>query len=87
MPQQEMTIPAGEEIFIKKPKQIPHNSLVTALQRFLPRHSEVKRAFLAEIFSPKSGDPPHLLLCLDIVGPSHSLESALGPLIGDAVSV
>jgi hypothetical protein len=67
-------IPPGEQYYLRKPPILPEK-LVLALTAYFGRSNAVQEAYLAEIYVPSFGDPPHLILGLGLVpGTKGGLE-------------
>lgn len=49
----------NKSILIGEPRNYP-KVLVHALSELFKQHPEIKKAYLAQIFDPSSGEPPHI---------------------------
>jgi len=63
-------------VLIGMPKEYP-TKVVTALVQYFQGKPEVKKAFVAQIHMPESGEPPHLLFSIQVDGDFHPIASGL----------
>jgi hypothetical protein len=67
-------IPPGEQYYLRKPPNLPEK-LILALTAYFRRSDVIREAYVAEIYVPSSGDPPHLVLGVGLVpNPDRRLE-------------
>ncbi|EQA43966.1 protein SseB [Leptospira broomii serovar Hurstbridge str. 5399] len=64
-PNERIEVKEETEIFLGQPSDYPHK-LVDSLKLIFKEKKEVKRAYLARIFNPSSGDPGHILIGIEI---------------------
>ncbi len=79
----EHRIAPGSKVVIGQPADYPA-ALVDALTGLFARHASVRRAFLAQVYEPASGDPPHLVVGLDARGSIDPLIAAAAALVREA---
>lgn len=71
-------IPPGEQYYLRKPPILPEK-LVLALAAYFGRSDAVQEAYLAEIYVPSFGDPPHLILGLRLVPGTKGRQEDIVP--------
>lgn len=65
------------EVLLGEPTEYP-DALAQALLAFLPKQMQVNRAWLAMIFNPNDGLPPHTVLALEATGDMATLTHQIG---------
>ncbi|HET9910738.1 MAG TPA: enhanced serine sensitivity protein SseB C-terminal domain-containing protein [Anaerolineales bacterium] len=65
------------KVLMGMPKEYP-TEVVNALVRYFQGSSEVKKAYVAQIHMPDSGEPPHLIFSIQVDGDFRRLASDLG---------
>ena len=68
------------KVLISMPKEYP-TKVVEALTRYFQERPEVKKAYVAQIHVPDSGEPPHLLLSVQVDGDFGPIASDLGVIL------
>lgn len=70
-------------VLLGQPAQLPE-SMLDALRRFLPRHPNVKAAYLALMHDPATQQQPGLVVGLQLEGDVHAVLSEAGAVISDS---
>ena len=82
-------IPKGTQMLLGKPKVIP-TVLMGRLADYFKTTGDVEQAFLGQIYVPSSGQPPHLMICLQLQKNSRrtfdQISVDLGPTIRAAIA-
>lgn len=81
-PKQTATITTGTRVLLGQPKEYP-TELVKSLSNLFANHRNVRAAYLAQFFNPESGDPPHLLIGIDVEGESQAVFGEAGMVASD----
>jgi hypothetical protein len=68
------------KVLIGMPKEYP-DKVINALVSYFQGRPEVKRAYVAQIHMPDSGEPPHLIFAVQADGEFHPIASDLGVVI------
>ncbi|MBL0317296.1 MAG: enhanced serine sensitivity protein SseB C-terminal domain-containing protein [Flavobacteriales bacterium] len=76
----ELVIQETTEIKIGPPSEYP-KQLVEALTRLFKQHKEVKRAWIAIYFNPKSDEKPHTIIGIDASSNYKSICGKVGAII------
>ena len=74
---QEQKIPAGTEVVIGAPSRIPAGLIESLKKNLSSRNSEVKAAYLGQVFYVREGEKPHLALVLDLQAKDRSVVEAV----------
>jgi hypothetical protein len=72
----QQTIAHETQVLIGMPKEYP-TKVVEALSSYFQGKPEVKKAYVAEIHVPDSGEPSHLLFSIQVDGDFHPIASDL----------
>jgi hypothetical protein len=72
------------QVLIGTPAEYPAK-LIEALQKYFRTNPRVKKAYYAQIHMPESGEPPHLILSLDVEGEYRQVVTSLNEVILGAV--
>jgi SseB protein C-terminal domain/SseB protein N-terminal domain len=75
-PKQHM-ITQETKVLIEMPKEYP-TKVVDALLSYFQGKPEVRKAYVAQIHVPNSGEPPHLLFSIEVDGDFDPIASDLG---------
>jgi len=65
------------KVLVGMPKEYPTKA-VEALVSYFQGKPEVKKAYVAQIHMPDSGEPPHLIFSIQVDGEFHPIASDLG---------
>lgn len=71
------TLTKDTEVLISMPKEYP-TKVVEALSSYFQGKPEVKKAYVAQIHMPNSGEPPHLLFSIQVDGDFGPIASDVG---------
>jgi hypothetical protein len=82
-PRQEV-IQKETQVLIGMPIEYPAK-LIEALQPYFRTNPQVKKAYYAQIHMPDSGEPPHLILSVDVDGDYRQVATSLNDVILGAV--
>jgi hypothetical protein len=74
----------GTEIRIGQPRDYP-SGLVTGLKMLFSSTGQVERAYLVEMYDPKSGEPPHSLIVIAMKTGSTKKFSDIVPEVGAVI--
>jgi hypothetical protein len=72
------------QVLVGMPKEYPAK-LIEALQRYFRTNPQVKKAYYAQIHMPDSGEPPHLIISVDVEGNYRQVTASLNEVILGAV--
>ena len=72
------------QVLIGMPAEYPAK-LIEALQKYFRANPQVKKAYYAQIHMPDSGEPPHLILSVDVDGDYRQVATSLNDVILGAV--
>jgi type III secretion system (T3SS) SseB-like protein len=72
------------QALIGMPSEYPAG-LIEALQRYFRTNPQVRKAYYAQIHMPDSGEPPHLILSVDVEGDYRQVATSLNDVILGAV--
>ncbi len=72
------------QVLIGVPIEYPAK-LIEALQKYFRTNPQVKKAYYAQIHMPDSGEPPHLILSVDVDGDYRQVATSLNEVILGAV--
>ncbi len=71
--------PAGQKIFLGQPTNYPQ-ALVDGLKDYFSAHREVEAPYLAQVFVPVNGEPPHPVIGIRL---RHGFGGSLPPALAD----
>jgi len=77
LPSERYVVQKEVKVMIGQPKEYPEE-LVQALSRFFKTKKAVKRAWLAHIFNPDDGQPPHTLIAIDVQAGFDEISAEAG---------
>jgi hypothetical protein len=80
---QQRTLTTEAKVLIGTPKEYPAK-VVDALKSYFEGRPQVKRAYLAQIHMPDSGEPPHLIFAIQADGDFGPLASDIGVIFRSA---
>lgn len=73
----QQTLTKDTKVLISMPKEYP-TKVVEAMSSYFQGKPEVKKAYVAQIHMPDSGEPPHLLFSIQVDGDFRPIASDLG---------
>ena len=79
------TVETDTQVLLGQPSQYP-SKMVNSLTQLFAKHRNVKRAFLALMHEPSSGQDPHLVIGIEADGDIERVMREAGTVAGDAVS-
>jgi len=74
---QKETVPSGTQVIVGAPAKIPAGLVETMKENLKSRNSEVKAAYLGQVYYVREGEKPHLALVLDVTAKDGSTLEAI----------
>lgn len=72
---QDESVPPGTQVIIGAPAKIPTGLIESLTENLKTRNSEVKAAYLGQVYYVREGEKPHLALVLDVAAKGSTLEA------------